>query len=108
LKSGQQLPEVSATRREFPAMSFRSQLADGRSLTHARQRTSPQEIWLRTWASKSVPPPCAHLKRIFSGSVYKSIRRNRFITRLMFNSLPQASGACGEIEAQVSERSAYH
>jgi hypothetical protein len=69
LKSGQQLPEVSATRREFPAMSFRTQLADGRSLTHARQRTSPQEIWLRTWASKSVPPICAYLKQIFGGSV---------------------------------------
>jgi hypothetical protein len=50
-------------------MSFRSQLADGRSLTHARQRTSPQEIWLRTWASKSVPPICAYLKQIFGGSV---------------------------------------
>jgi hypothetical protein len=89
LKSGQQLPEVSATRQEFPAMSFRSQLAvpcslqaaivalppgiltslDMRSLTHARQRTSPQEIWLRTWASKSVPPICSHLKQIFGGSV---------------------------------------
>jgi hypothetical protein len=43
-------------------MSFRTQLADGRSVTHARQRTSPQEIWLRTWASKSVPPICAHRK----------------------------------------------